>query len=78
MIALVRRCQSFPKMTTHLGVIQIIFVWLVTCSSSSFSIRIDGTLLDRSTELRIHVFCDAEHVFASCSYLCHKVYQPLF
>ena len=58
---------------------QVIFVWLVICSPSSSLIRvIDDTLLGRSTELRIYVFGNAGHVFPSCSYLCRKVYQPLF
>ena len=76
MISLVRR--SFLRVITHSDVMQVIFVWLVICSRSSSSIRIHGTLLGRSTELRIHILCDAGHVFASCSYLCCKVYQPLY
>ena len=82
MIAFVRRCHRdghchFQRW--FYSFMQVIFVWLVICSHSSSSIRIDDTLiLGRSTELHIHVFGDAGHVFASCSYLCRKAYQPLF
>jgi hypothetical protein len=70
---------SFPKMMTYSGVMQVIFVWLVICSrSSSSSIRIDDTLLGRTTELRIHACGDAGHVSPSCGYLCRNVYQPLY
>ena len=79
MIAFVRRCHChFQRWLTHSGFMQIIFVWLVICSRSSSLIRIDDTLLDRTTELRIRSCGDAEHVLPSCSYLCHNAYQPLF
>ena len=77
MIALVRRC--YFQMSRLTDIMQVIFAWLVICSRASSSIRIqvDGTLLGRRTELRIHILCDAGHGFASCNYLCRKVYQSL-
>ena len=77
MIALVRRC--YFQMSRLTDIMQVIFAWLVICSRASSSIRIqvDGTLLGRRTELRIHILCDAGHVFASCNYLCREVYQSL-
>ena len=76
-MVLVRSCHShFQRWWVYSGVIQVIFVWLVICSHSSSSIRIqvDDTLLGWSAELRIHVCGDAEHVFPSCIYLCRRVY----
>jgi hypothetical protein len=78
MTALVRRCHLlFQKMMIHSGVMQVIFVWLVICSCSSSSIRIDDTLV-RIAELHIRICGNAGHVFASCNYLRHKAYQPLY
>ena len=75
------RCH-FQKTMTYLCAIQVIFVWLVICSHSSSSTRVqvdhDDTLLGRSSELRIHACDDAEHVFPSCSYLCCRAYQTLY
>ena len=77
MIALVRLCCCISKDENHSIVMQVTFVWLVICSCSSSSTRIDDTL-GRSFELCIDVYVDAGHVFTSCSYLCHKAYQPMF
>ena len=78
MVAFVRpcHCHLIPKMmlTHSAGRLRL------ACNLFSLIslIRIDDTLLDRSSELRLHVFGDAARVFPSCSHLCRKWYHSLF